>query len=364
MTSPSLGTMKYSNRSLSRVTRRLLLVAIVGTYLSTLASGTAGAAVPEDVVVSKVDTTHHPEVSLVVAPPRLLAETDLTAEAFTVTESGESRPVDVTRLPDANLQVVLVLDPSVPPTVFRSAQGAALDFLLRLPASTRVALISAGAQPQVIFSSAPDPQAAGTAVGRLSPANDRAIYDALLRANDEFRTADQARRTVLVFSGGKDTSSRTTLDEVTKRFAATDTSLFAVELGNGAGDDALASIAAEAGGQSMRVGNTELVGAYQRVADVLLNQYEVTFQSRSRGDTRLQVDVAADGFTGSSSLAVQFPALEDEPGAGVVASERGGGRAVIDPLAAALTIVIALVVGALLMSLGRAGLRSHSTPTG
>ena len=49
---------------------------------------------------------------------------------------------------------------------------------------------------------------------------------------------------------------------------------------------------------------------------------------------------------------------------GVVASERGGGRAVVDPLGAAVTIVIILVVGALLMSLGRAGLRSHSTSTG
>jgi hypothetical protein len=281
-----------------------------------------------------------------------------------VTESGESRPVQATRLPDANLQLVLVLDPSVPPAVFRSAQGAALDFLLRLPAGMRVALISAGARPQVVFPSAPDPQAAGTAVGRLTRENDRAIYDALLRANDEFRPASQPRRTVVVFSGGKDTSSRTTLAEVKKQFTATATSLFAVELANGDGDDALESVSAEAGGQSMRVGTTELVGAYQRVADVLLNQYVLTFQSQARGDTRLQVDVAANGFTGSSSRSVQFPPLEDEPGAGALASERGGGRAVVDPLGAALTIVIVLVIGALLMSLGRAGLRSHSTPTG
>jgi hypothetical protein len=355
--------MKYSNCfHLSRVTRRVLLVAIVGMYLSMLASGSAGAAVPDDVVVSKVDATRHPAVSLVVSPPRLLAETDLTSEAFTVTESGESRPVEATRLPDANLQLVLVLDPSVPPAVFRSAQGAALDFLLRLPAGTRVALINAAARPQVVFPSAPDPQAAGTAVGRLTRGNDHAIYDALLRANDEFRAAGEPRRTVLVFSGGKDAASRTTLAEVKRRFTATATSLYAVELANG--DGALESVAAEAGGHSMRVGATELVGAYQRVADVLLNQYEVTFQSRARGDTRLQVDVAAGGFTGSSSRSVQFPALEVEPGTGAVASERGGGRAVVDPLGAAVTIVIILVVGALLMSLGRAGLRSHSTSTG
>jgi hypothetical protein len=347
------------------LTSRVLLAAIAAIAPSLLAVATsADAAVPEDVVVAKVDTSRHPEVSLVVAPPRLLSETDLTADAFTVTESGQTRPVTVNRLPDASLQIVLVLDPAVSSTVFRSEQGAALDFLLRLPPGTRVALLNAGASPQVAFPMAPDPQAAGTAMGTLDPGSGRAIYDALLRANDEFRAEDGARRAVVVFSGSKDTSSRTTLEEVATQFEATGTNLFAVELGTTESDNALASIAAEAGGQTMRVGATELVGAYQRVADVLLNQYEVTFQSQSRGNARLQVDVAANGFSGSSSVSLPLPALEEEPAAGAVSSERSGGRAVVDPLAAALTIFIVLLIGALLISLGHAGLRSHSTPTG
>jgi hypothetical protein len=123
----------------------------------------------------------------------------------------------------------------------------------------------------------------------------------------------------------------------------------------------LQSIAGAAGGQSIKVATTELVGAYQRIADVLLNQYRVTFQSAARGDARVQVDVAADGFAGSSALTVALPGDADAPGGaarGETATERGGGRAVVEPVTAALSIVIALIVGAVLVSLGRAGLRS------
>ena len=127
-------------------------------------------------------------------------------------------------------------------------------------------------------------------------------------------------------------------------------------------NDTLKSIAAEVGGQSIKVASTELVGAYQRVADVLLNQYRVTFQASSRGRARVGIRVAADGLSGESSLSVQLSSPTSSSANQVVArSERGGGRAVAEPLAAGLMIVIALFAGAVLITLGRAGLRSRST---
>jgi hypothetical protein len=342
----------------------VLLAVFAGITSMLFSVGTAGAAVPEDVVVSKIDASRHPEVSLTVAPSRLLSETDLTQEAFTVTENGAARSASVTRVPNTELQIVMVLDTSVPAAVFRTAQGAALDFLLRLPRGTRVAILSSGNERLVGLPLTIDLGAAINAVGDLDPGPGRAIYDALQRADSEFRPGDQVRRNVLLFSGGSDTSSSVDLDAVRKQMASTNTQIYSVSLGSGDGDDALASIAADAGGQSMRVGTTELVGAYQRVADVLLNQYEVTFQSQSRGDTSLQIDVAAGGFSGSSSVRAQFPGLAEDQEARSVASERSGGRAIVDPLGAALTIFGVLFIGTLLITLGRAGLRSHSTPTG
>jgi hypothetical protein len=358
------------------VVRRVILLALVGLSVSGLAlsgmavPGPAFAAVALDVssdlVVSKVDTTSYPQVSMVVAPPRLLAPRDLGAEAFSVTENGEARPVSVARFPNSGLQIVLVLDPSVPPNVFRAAQAAALDFLLRLPAGTRVALISAGEPPRVTLPSTLDLAAVPQAVGNLSPGRGRAIHDAVRRAEAEFRPGEQVRRTVLVFTGGRDTSSSIALDALRRQLTSTGTSLYAVELSSGDSGGALATVATEAGGRSVKVASTELVGAYQRVADVLLNQYRVTFEARSRGRASLAIRVAAEGISEERALGVELTAPEAAPDAArtVVSSERGGGRAVAEPFAAGLAIVMALLAGGVLMSLGRAGLRSRSTPTG
>lgn len=351
--------------------RRVILLALVALTASAPSmSGPAFAVVaPEvsgDLVVSKVDTTRYPQVALVVAPPRLLAPRDLTADAFTVTENGENRPVSVARLPNSGLQIALVLDPSVPPDVFRAAQGAALDFVLRLPIGTRVSLVSAGAPAKVTLPSTLDLVAAPRAVGDLTPRRGRAIYDAVRRADAEFSRGDQARHTVVVFTGGRDTSSSTALNVLKRELTSRGTSLYAVELSSGDSGGALATVAAGAGGESVKVASTELVGAYQRVADVLLNQYRVSFEARSRGRAQLAVAVSAEGISGARSLGVQLtaPEVASPPARAVVSSERGGGRAVAEPLAAGVMIAMALLAGGLLVLVGRAGLRARSTPTG
>ena len=338
--------------------KRAVLLAVLALSLPTPAFAASAFDVSGDVVVSKVDTESWPQVTMEVAPPRL-APAVLNADAFTVTENDEIRPATVTQLPNSALQVALVLDPSVPADVFRDAQGAALDFLLRLPLGTRVALVSAGKPARVTLESTLDLGAATTAVGDLSPQPGRSIYDALRRADAELLPSDQTRRAILVFGGGKDTSSSTSVNVVERQLRSSGTRLYSVELANGGGGDTMSSIAAEAGGQSIKAASTELVGAYQRVADVLLNQYRVTFQASSRGRARVGIRVAADGFSGESSLSVLLSARPTSSSANQVAtSERGGGRAVAEPLAAGLTIVIALLAGAVLITLGHAGLRS------
>ena len=237
--------------------------------------------------------------------------------------------------------------------------------MLRLPIGTRVALIDAGAPPEVTLPSTTDLVAAPRAVGNLTRRPGRAIYDAVRRADAEFTAADQARRTVVVFTGGRDRSSSVRLDALKRRLAARGTSLYAIELSNGDSGGALASIAAAAGGESVKVASTELVGAYQRVADVLLNQYRVSFEARSPGRAQLAIGVTAEGISGERSLGVELTAPEatSRPAGAVVSSERGGGRAVAEPLAAGVMIAMALLAGGLLVLLGRAGLRARSTPS-
>jgi hypothetical protein len=340
-----------------------VVLAVLAMLAATPAFAAGGFDVTGDVVVSHVDTDRFPAVALEVAPPRLLATGDLTAGAFTVTEDGAARPATVTRLPNAELQLALVIDPSVAPEVFRNVQGAVLDFLLRLPLGTRVAVVSAGARARVRLPATADLGAATAAVGDLGPSRGRLIRDALRRADEQLRRADRARRAIVVFSAGKDTTSSTSPDALERLLRSSGTRLYAVELTSGDGDDALKSLAGEIGGQSTKVSATDLVGGYQRVADVLLNQYRVTFEATSPGRARLDIRVEAEGVTGASAVSVQLGKPgPDSPARDVApATDAGGGRAVAEPLAAGLAIGILLLGGAVLVTLGRAGLRSRET---
>jgi hypothetical protein len=310
-----------------------------------------------DVVVSNIDTGAYPQVALEVAPPRLLATRDLNAGAFTVTENDARRDAVVTRLPNESLQIAMVIDPAVSDGVFRDVQGAALDFLLRVPLGTRVALVSAGRDARVTLPSTLDLGAVTSAVGDLAPGQGRALHDAIRQADSQLPVETGTRRAVVVFAAGADTTSSGSLDAVERQLRTAGTRLYSVELATGNGGDALQSIVDGTGGQTIRTGTAELVGAYQRVADVLLNQYRVTFRASSRGRARLGIQIAADDISGASSLAVQVgaPAAANPAPATL---EGGGGRA--EPLAAGLTIVIALLAGGVLVFLGHAGLRGRA----
>jgi hypothetical protein len=339
--------------------KRVAVLAFALLWVAVPAAAQVPTEESEDLVISEVDASAYPQIAMTVAPPRLLAPAELGADAFTVAENNENRPVTVTRLANEALHIALVLDTSLPPEVFRDAQGAALDFVLELPTGTRVTVVRAGETPQVVLPSTTDLASVTTAIGNVALAPGRAMYDAILLADSELRTSEQARRTVLLFTGGRDTKSAASLAAVTQRLASSGTSLYAVELTGGDDAGALASVAANVGGRSVEASSSALVGAYQRVAEVLLNQYQVTFQATSRGRARVDVRVVAEGFSGERSLAVQLTpdGRTATSSSAAPTTERGGGRAVVEPLAAGLTIAVGLLFGGLLVALGRAGLR-------
>jgi hypothetical protein len=338
--------------------KRVVLLAVLGTMTSigcTLPFPAGALEVSGDVVISNVDTSAYPDIALEVAPPRLLATSDLDPGAFTVTENEVRRDAAVTRLPNAPLQVAMVIDPSVSAGVFRDMQGAVLDFLLRLPLGTRVALVSAGEPAEVSLPSTLDLGAATSAVGDLGPASGRAVHDAIREADRQLPADTGARRAVVVFAAGSDMTSASPLAVVARQLRDAGTRLYSVELAAGTGGNELQSIVDDTGGQTIRTGTTELVGTYQRIADVLLNQYRVTFRATARGRARLGVRIDAEGLSGASSLSVQLGApATANPAPATVDGGGGGAR----PLAAGLAIGLALLAGGVLVFLGQAGLRT------
>jgi hypothetical protein len=342
--------------------RRCAIGALLATFaLALTMGGEAPAAVVTDVsgrlVVIEVDTVRKPDLSVVLAPPRLLSGRILAQEAFHVSVDGEERPITVTPLPIEGLQVAIALDPAVSPQVFRSAQAAVLDFLLRLPPGTRVAVVSAGPQPAATQAPTADFDVVTAAVGDLAAGQPGSLADALEVAESQFQPG--GRRALVVFSGGASNVSTFTLAPLVRRLETSGTDVYAVELSEPGGGDALTHLAGKVGGQTMRVLPTELVGAYQRVADLLLNQYRVTFQAHTEGQVRVQVRVSGDQISEQSTFSVDLSPPQPLRAAPIESDERAGGRALAEPLGAVLVIAFAIVGGLLLIGVGRAGLRSH-----
>jgi hypothetical protein len=339
--------------------KRAVLLAVLGpmAWMGWAAPPAGALEVSGDVVVSKVDSTAYPQIAMEVAPPRLLATSELGPDAFTVTENEVRRNATVTRLPNTSLQLAIVIDPSVSAKVFFDTQGAVLDFLLRLPLGTRVSLVSAARQAQVTLPSTLDLGAATSAVGDLAPTQGRALFDAIRAGERQLPAASGARRAVVVFAAGADRTSAASLATTAQQLKASGTRLYSVELPAAGGDDALQSVVDATGGLTIKTSTTELVGAYQRVADVLLNQYRLTFRAESHGRARLGVRVNADGLSGASSLSVQLGApATANPAPATLDRSDGGSR----PLAAWLTIGLALLAGGVLVLMGQAGLRARA----
>ncbi len=104
--------------------RRLLIAGLLAAALAPTAAW-AQADPDEALVIEDIDTSRHPEVSMVVAMPGSLSGDPLAPDAFTVIENGTPRPATVTPLGGDDLSVVLVLDAPAACPVNRSRRFAA-----------------------------------------------------------------------------------------------------------------------------------------------------------------------------------------------------------------------------------------------
>ncbi|MBA2529063.1 MAG: hypothetical protein H0V19_03720, partial [Euzebyales bacterium] len=110
-------------------------------------TGARAAEVPPVSVVD-VDVADAPQVTLTAAvrlPPELEG-TILPDDAFTVIENGTPRPLQVDRVPERRVEVVILLDTSTALSgeVVDAARSAAVEFILQLPPTARIAVRGTG----------------------------------------------------------------------------------------------------------------------------------------------------------------------------------------------------------------------------
>ncbi|MFQ5947588.1 MAG: VWA domain-containing protein, partial [Acidimicrobiia bacterium] len=313
-------------RAASLTSAQAGVVAIV--FFLAVGTGAAGFGIDEGPVllqVERIDAGAHPQITVTVSAPRQLVGKDLAASDFTITENGEIRPVTVTRLPNDELEVVLVLDTSgsMSGGPLQEAKSAALGFVERLPATIRIAVLGFGSAPQLASPFSTDPGLTVEAIQGLEAGGETALYDAIIAALGQFSEGENARRSLLLLSDGGDTVSSADLEQATAALLRAGVGFYAVELQSPENDsEPLAALADASSGRIVPAEEpAALTGIYDQIASELVNQYELTFTSLANDAARLHISVSRDGVTAEATRAIQLPAAPGVPQSQPVAAE-------------------------------------------
>lgn len=267
--------------------------------------------------IESVDTSQFPNVSMTISVPRSLVGTDLDAEAFTLSEDGQVRPVSVRRIPNEDLEVALVLDTSgsMQGDPLREAKAAALDFVDQMPPGVRIAVVGFGDHPVVVSEFSTDVAATRAAVTSLGAAGETALYDGLVTAAALFGSTEGSRRSVVLLSDGGDTVSEQDLEKAIVAVIDANADFYAVELQTYESDpEALTRLGAAAAGQVVPATNPgALSGIFDEIASKLVNQYVLDYSSAASGSTEIFVSAAADGTITETVYSIQLPPAPTPP---------------------------------------------------
>lgn len=308
---------------LSALLGSLVLVGVLAA--PTLASGNGQQAL----TIHDINAEEHPDVTLTVEPPPALFDEELPEDAFTVTENGAERTVEVTARPATDLEVVLTLDTSgsVAGKPMTALRKAAVEFVEQMPADTRIGVVRFDSQPEVVQAPTADHEAVVDGIRELEPRSDTALYDAVVGTLDLFQEPGATQAAVL-FADGQDSVSASTITEAVAAVEGAGVPLHVIELATDAQrPEALQQLADASDGQLIATDETEeLSTLYDQVAGQLVRQYALTYISDAAGETEVTVTVDHDGVRADSRRTVVFPEAATPPGGALVTPGLWAGR--------------------------------------
>lgn len=304
--------------------RRLALIAVVAALAlapaAALADATTGA-----LRLLGVDTSEHPTVSLRVSAPRELVGSSPPAEAFSLTEDGEARTGTVEKVRGDDLEVVLAIDTSgsMDGRPMEAAKTAAVGFLDQLPEDAHVAVVEFNSAAQVISPLSKDMDTHRAAIGQVYARQSTVLYDAVSLSLQQLSDGDARSRAVVLLSDGGDNGSAADLDTITRQVAASDATLYAIELETETTEPAiLERLAAAGNGPVVSAADPDkLAGLYATIAAELRDSYILTYRSEAQGRVGIRVTVEHPGGQAELSHRVSMPSPPVVPFApGILAS--------------------------------------------
>jgi len=268
----------------------------------------AGASA--DLEIVDVDVEAHPQISITVSVPAVLAGIDLPADAFTLVENGYAVEAGVWTSEQEPLDVVLVMDTSgsMSGQPLADAREAAAEFVDRLPTGARIGIVSSGAVAEIRHPLDDRREAVSATLASLEASGETALYDAVI-ASIGMLTDTSPRGAVVVLSDGGDTVSTATLGDVVDVLQASGVETFVIGLQTGETDSAaLASMAAVGGGEMISIADADLLGeTFLGIAEDLSGRYRLVYRSVQTGRIELVVGVSQGEVSAVARIEIDLP---------------------------------------------------------
>ena len=254
----------------------LVLVAFVAG-----GAGAVGAAErSSDFRVPRVQHVRGVSHLTVLAPPAL-GEDPPPADQIEVLDAAEGFPLDaqVSRLPHAPLEVVVVADVSGGLASIEAIQGALREFILSLPEGSAVTIVSAGDRPHLVASLTRSPDAALAGLALLAPTRPGLPEAAIGLGLDQLTGTPGTRPVVVEVRTGSYSSATgtgTPLDATRDRLEEGGIDVYAVHLGTDLPGGTSLPVPIEGGFVLTAPSIPNLLGALDTIAvDLSLPRYRV-----------------------------------------------------------------------------------------
>lgn len=249
------------------------------------------------VQITQVDTSRFPQVTVYVSVTDSKGQpVNVNAKSLAVSEAGN--PVEASQISGAGkveaLTTLLVIDISgsmAQNGKIDAAKQAAIEYVNQLRAGDKSGLVAFNTQVSYLQPITEDKTALMNAITSLKPANDTAMYDALIKAVDILGGV-AGRKAIIVLTDGIDNQSKANADQVIKQIGPAGLSIATIGLGDssqgratqaGLDEPALKSLAERAGGTYAFINNADaLKQLFQQTGRTLQSEYAITYTSPAK----------------------------------------------------------------------------------
>jgi tight adherence protein B len=292
------------------------LAFVVGVLAVALAAGTGkAAAASSGLSVVEAKGPAFPVRSYVLSLP---SGRKLSVHDVRVTENG--KPVaEPSLIPESQASntafgVVLVLDTSYSMTgaPLAAAIRAEEAFVKRLNPNEQVGAIDFNRTTNVVLPLTTSASQIAEKLAATPPvATGTHIFDAVARAEKMLTDANINSGSIVVLSDGADTGSTHTLESVARKAVAGNLRIYTIGLADGAyKPQTLKALAAAGHGEYAQAKAQALAPLFDRLGQLLSNQYLLSYKSLVGANKPVQVKVQVDGVPGVAAAGYTTPAIE------------------------------------------------------